>query len=613
MLLEGLSEDTGAFYSKIKRMKRPSALEFMRECVSAHQPCIIEGLLEGEWDCLRKWSTTEGFLSRAPPTVDVNITPSGRADSVNESSGRFVTPLEMTLSTETFMDMLERPSEEDAIPYLSSQNDNLRQKMPQLLEDCGLSIDIADECFAGSPEAINLWVGDGRSVSSLHKDFYENMYCVVRGTKTFILLPPTDIAFLPSRTLPTSTYIYDSQGEPAAHTSVRPQKRQLHEVPAADSEPVPWICLDPDDPEAYLKHPDFHHASPMRVEVHAGEMLYLPAMWLHQVGQVGVTVAVNFWYDMRFDLRYCFMRAAQRMVEASLSTTDTGKAHALLNTPLESPVDSGADTGALVSTSRERKQENGKMPPRTSKTACSAGASRSVKRQRRRRDGGVRKDNAKVWLSKALSAQLRHQGIKSGLNFTADGYTELQPLLQVLQRPGHPAVTLERVHEVVNTNEKKRFTLIQRPKVYDPYTKEGHGELVWVVRANQGHSLTTEDGEAVCDDTLLLTKLSAEDLPECFHGTYKAAVADILASGLNAMGRQHIHFVRESPDVTGGSLVRAGMRSNIEVLIRVDVPRAVAAGITFSEASNGVILSNGLRGLGVIPPEYLSVCEICSK
>ena len=33
--------------------------------------------------------------------------------------------------------------------------------------------------------------------SSVHKDNYENIYCVVRGEKVFTLIPPTDQAFIP--------------------------------------------------------------------------------------------------------------------------------------------------------------------------------------------------------------------------------------------------------------------------------------------------------------------------------------------------------------------------------------------------------------------------------
>jgi len=43
---------------------------------------------------------------------------------------------------------------------------------------------------------------------------------------------------------------------------------------------------------------------PIHVKVHAGEVLYLPALWWHAVSQrgtaadpSGATVAVNYWYS----------------------------------------------------------------------------------------------------------------------------------------------------------------------------------------------------------------------------------------------------------------------------------------------------------------------------
>ena len=203
--LQELSEDVRSFYScpHIKRMIRPSALEFMREATSAHQPVIIEGLLD-EWPAMRTWASTDGFLASCPSHVNVNFTPDGRADCVRQApvqgarppeaawtaSGEapdasnarksatsvFAEPLEMSISTSLFMSMLDTPCEDDAVPYLSAQNDNLRRQMPDLLHDVANSLPLADECFGAPPEAVNLWVGDERSVSSTHKDYFENMY-----------------------------------------------------------------------------------------------------------------------------------------------------------------------------------------------------------------------------------------------------------------------------------------------------------------------------------------------------------------------------------------------------------------------------------------------------
>ena len=40
------------------------------------------------------------------------------------------------------------------------------------------------------------------------------------------------------------------------------------------------------------------------MRVRAGQVLYIPAMWYHRVSQSQFTIAVNYWYDQRFDHRY---------------------------------------------------------------------------------------------------------------------------------------------------------------------------------------------------------------------------------------------------------------------------------------------------------------------
>jgi peptidyl-lysine (3S)-dioxygenase / protease len=41
-----------------------------------------------------------------------------------------------------------------------------------------------------------------------------------------------------------------------------------------------------------------------------GEMLYLPSLYFHQVAQQeddqGKVIAVNFWFDMQYDIKYCY-------------------------------------------------------------------------------------------------------------------------------------------------------------------------------------------------------------------------------------------------------------------------------------------------------------------
>ena len=317
--LHKLKEDVRSFYAVagVKRMHQPSAAEFLREAVSCHQPVIITGLLD-EWEAMEKWADTESFLSRAPKEVCVNFTPDGRADAVTHD-GYFAKPCEVKMNTRQFMEMLEDPTEEDAVPYLSRQSDNVRELMPTLLEDCSPSINLGDESFGTEVEAVNLWVGDARSVSSLHKDFFENFYAVVRGTKTFTLYPPTDVMWLKSKSYPSAVWERKNGRDDGNSIRSRPQKTDLTLAPEGGGAGVKWIPIDPLDPSSVARHPDIHieNASPVNISVSAGETLYLPALWLHRVTSTteDLTVSVNYWYDMRFDLRYCFYRFASLLLD----------------------------------------------------------------------------------------------------------------------------------------------------------------------------------------------------------------------------------------------------------------------------------------------------------
>ena len=55
--------------------------------------------------------------------------------------------------------------------YLQSQNNNINQYFPELLKDIGKEIPWATEAFNDQPDAVNLWIGDGRAVSSCEFKF----------------------------------------------------------------------------------------------------------------------------------------------------------------------------------------------------------------------------------------------------------------------------------------------------------------------------------------------------------------------------------------------------------------------------------------------------------
>lgn len=56
-------------------------------------------------------------------------------------------------------------------------------------------------------------MGDERAVTSMHKDPYENIYCVVSGYKDFILIPPTEMHNVPRKKYQSAIYKTNRNGD----------------------------------------------------------------------------------------------------------------------------------------------------------------------------------------------------------------------------------------------------------------------------------------------------------------------------------------------------------------------------------------------------------------
>ena len=86
---------------------------------------------------------------------------------------------------------------------------------------------------------------------------------------------------------------------------------------------VTWIPLDPARPNLD-RFPKLEHTSPLHVKVLPGETLFLPSLWFHRVGarEGTVTVAVNYWHDMRFDCKWVYFQFLQRLATQHLENRE---------------------------------------------------------------------------------------------------------------------------------------------------------------------------------------------------------------------------------------------------------------------------------------------------
>ena len=155
----------------------------------------------------------------------------------------------------------------------------------------------AREAFNKDPDAVNFWMGDERAVTSMHKDPYENMYCVISGYKDFILIAPTDLHLVARSKYQTAIYERDANG--------KLQIKPLNEF-------IEWVSVDPLNPD-FTKYPNFKKANILKVRVFAGDILYLPSLWYHHVQQSHECIAINFWFDMEYDSKYCYYKFVEKI------------------------------------------------------------------------------------------------------------------------------------------------------------------------------------------------------------------------------------------------------------------------------------------------------------
>lgn len=101
-------------------------------------------------------------------------------------------PHEQQMPFNSFLDLIEGKTVSKNANYISLQNGSLPIEYSAIERDVDQEIDWCSEALGKKPDAVNFWFGDANSITSLHKDPYENCYAVIRGQKTFILYPPTE-------------------------------------------------------------------------------------------------------------------------------------------------------------------------------------------------------------------------------------------------------------------------------------------------------------------------------------------------------------------------------------------------------------------------------------
>lgn len=124
--------------------------------------------------------------------------------------------------------------------------------------------------------------------------------------------------------------------------------------------------------------------------------------------------------------------------------------------------------------------------------------------------------------------------------------------------------------------------------------------------------------KAVKDEELLEPIKDPFEFEEVIHGTYFNCLEPIMKTGLNKMTRNHMRnkqnikrldFALGKPGKKG---VISGMRNSCEVVIEINLVKAIYNKIPFFISTNKVILSPGILN-GSLPPEFFRTVQDYKK
>lgn len=177
--------------------------------------------------------------------------------------------------------------------------------------------------------------------------------------------------------------------------------------------------------------------------------------------------------------------------------------------------------------------------------------------------------------SKFLSFILRHDPSAIGVELDDAGWIGVSRLLGALQLH-RPHITRERLIEIVETNDKKRFAFSE--------DRES-------IRASQGHTVSIDLGLPPSLPPLIL-----------YHGTSERNLKSIRNYGLLRGKRHHVHLSADA-----NTALRVGSRHGKPVVLRIDAGRMTQSGFTFYVSENGVWLTE------YVPPSFIKLQKSSSE
>lgn len=253
--------------------RAPWSLEAVEAAMAARRPTVFENSPSAAWPAASRW--TPAFLAAAVPTLRKVQVSEGRAavwrymnrapwegvEGLGLPRSAFETAAEMR--TDEFFRACDRGA-----PTVYYAGDLGRPRA--LLDDLGTPAALGLAAGNGSDVLSFVWLGCDGVAAHAHTDGHYNLFAQLRGSKRFLLLPPS------------------------AGPLVFPYPR-MH--PGRGQSAVDW-----ERPDARL-HAEFAEPAAQRrlaalarvAVLRPGDLLFVPPMWWHAVATLEQAVSVSMW------------------------------------------------------------------------------------------------------------------------------------------------------------------------------------------------------------------------------------------------------------------------------------------------------------------------------
>jgi len=233
-------------FGEIQRIPPPPFREFVEHYVSKNYPVILTDSIS-HWAPMKKWNID--YFRSVHGNSMVSIQDGREADPYFERNQK-LHRAETRFSD--FLDRLERTEKSNDF-YMTAGNMSFHPEgLPDIFADCA-DLDIGDGYLNGPSGS--LWIGPPGTITPLHFDMVNNLFCQISGRKR--------VRLVPSWSMP---WVYNDYH---VYSDV--------DVTAPDFE----------------KHPLFKNATIFDFVVEPGEVLFIPVGWWHHLESLDITISLT--------------------------------------------------------------------------------------------------------------------------------------------------------------------------------------------------------------------------------------------------------------------------------------------------------------------------------